>query len=233
MLRRHTTARLVLAVLFLLAAIVPAPAMAQEGNRDYYNPGTGYNEASIFQNVHEHHLQPGLEAMSTAHYQQAYSHFHFILSYFPNNPVVLDKMSELCVIKWRDPKCEVDSAFDKAVERNPGVSTTYVVYGIHLLRRGKAPEAIEKFNMALALQPDSVNAHYNLGLAYFGLKKYELANQHAQASYQLGAQLPGLREKLVKAGKWQPNSLPQTGATVPGPQGKADEERSRATVMSK
>jgi hypothetical protein len=37
------------------------------------------------------------------------------------------------------------------------------------------------------------------------LKQYDLANEHAQRSYQLGAYAPGLRNKLQKVGKWNPN----------------------------
>ena len=199
-------------ILILLGAFLSPPAMAQ-GNKDYYNPGTSTAERTFFAQVHSYHLQPGIEKMFRGQYQEAYQEFIFILVGFPNSPQALNMISELCANKWKSPKCEVDSVFNKAVARNPTIAETHVIYGIHLLRLGKSAEAVEKLNEALKLQPNSLNAHYNLGLAYFGLKQYELANRHAQASYALGAPLPGLRDKLVRIGKWQPSR--QSGTDTP------------------
>jgi tetratricopeptide (TPR) repeat protein len=61
---------------------------------------------------------------------------------------------------------------------------------------------------ALTLDPNSINAHYNLGLTYFETKQFELANEHAQRAYQLGASPPGLRDKLVRAKQWRPIDTP-------------------------
>jgi hypothetical protein len=48
-----------------------------------------------------------------------------------------------------------------------------------------------------------MNAHYNLGLEYLDQRRLDLANIHAQAAYALGYPLPGLKEKLVRAGQWR------------------------------
>ena len=73
-------------------------------------------------------------------------------------------------------------------------------------------EAVEKFEHALDLNPDDINAHYNLGLAFFDLKEYDKANEQAQTSYALGAPLPGLRDKLMRAGAWKPVAASQSDA---------------------
>jgi tetratricopeptide (TPR) repeat protein len=200
--------------LLLITACASAPgAMAQSGGRDYYNPGTGTDDRAIFEQVHSYHLQPGIEKMTKGTTDRGYGDFLFILQGFPNSPQALNLMSELCVNKMKSAKCDADPFFERAVAINPKIATTYVLYGIHLQRKGKHTEAIEKFNQALALQPNSVNAHYNMGLIYVDLKQYELANRHAQVAYALGAQLPGLHDKLVKVGKWQP--LPELSAKAP------------------
>ena len=187
-------------------------AFGQAGNRDYYNPGTGTDEKAIFENVHSYHLQPAYDALKRGNWKSAHDNFEFILNGFPNSPQALNGMSELCVNKWKSPQCDADSWFDKAIARNPTIATTWVIYGIHLERKKLPREAVEKFEHALELNPDDINAHYNLGLAYFDLKEYDKANQQAQRSYALGAPLPGLRDKLMRAGAWKPAAASQSDA---------------------
>jgi len=54
------------------------------------------------------------------------------------------------------------------------------------------------------LKPDDMQTHYDLGLAYASKKQWDLANEHAQVAYGLGAPFPGLKEKLIKANAWKP-----------------------------
>jgi tetratricopeptide (TPR) repeat protein len=68
---------------------------------------------------------------------------------------------------------------------------------------GKTQDAVQKLEKAAELNSENGNVHYNLGLAYFTLKDYEKSLAHAQRAYALGFPLPGLRNKLEKAGKWQ------------------------------
>lgn len=184
------------------------PAFGQVGNRDYYNPGTSTDEKAIFVNVHEYHLKPAYDAMSRGNSKSAHENFEFILQGFPNSPQALNGMSELCVNKWKSPKCDADSWFERAVERNPQVAATWTIYGVHLQRKGMLRDAIGKFDHALELKPNDMNAHYNIGLVYFDLKDYDKANLHAQMSYYLGAPLPGLRNKLMRVDRWKPMPSP-------------------------
>jgi SAM-dependent methyltransferase len=186
--------------------IYPATSLGQVGNRDYYNPGTTTDEVANWQNAHHFHLQPGFDAMKRGNWKSARDNFEFILRAFPNSPQALNGISEVCVLKWkpRSPACDADSWFDKAVEVNPDIATTWTLYGIHLQREKRPQQAVEKFEHALKLRPDDINANYNLGLAYFELKDYEKANQQAQISYALGAPLPGLRDMLKREGAWKP-----------------------------
>ena len=45
--------------------------------------------------------------------------------------------------------------------------------------------------------------HYNVGLLYFELKDYEKSMANARIAYEQGFNLPGLKNKLTKAGKWK------------------------------
>ena len=215
LLRRASGFRL--GIVLILTAILQlgnGAVLAQQGNLDYYAPRTGQNEIQLFNNVQGHHLGLGREEMEKGRYAPALEHFEFILRYYPNHPQTLIALSELC-LKWKSPVCDVTAErwYQRAIERNPAAAQSHVVQALHLHRKNKLDEAVKAYGRAIELAPNSINAHYNLGLAYADLKQYELANQHAQKSYALGANLPGLRFRLEKVGKWNPNvSLPASEA---------------------
>lgn len=193
----------VVVIAAVLTALSPG-AWAQQGNRDYYEPDATPTDRQLRSNVESLHLQPGIADMRISKWYGAKANFEFILNYYPNHPVALDLISVLCDVRWVDVRCDSGIWFQKAIERNPTIAQTYVLYGIHLQRRKRLDQAIEVFDKALSMNPKLMNAHYNLGLAYIDKRQYELANRHAQISYSLGASLPGLRDKLKTAGKWQP-----------------------------
>jgi tetratricopeptide (TPR) repeat protein len=68
---------------------------------------------------------------------------------------------------------------------------------------GKKDAALDAFKRAYALLPDDAVVNYNLGLLYADRKDYEQALPYAEKAYALGFPLPGLKKKLVAAGKWQ------------------------------
>ena len=185
----------------------PVTALGQggeSGNRDYYHARDTSEGEHDLRTVETYHLGPGMNHMkSKDEYSQALADFEFILRVFPNHPQALALTSELCDIKWRNPRCDVTQWFERAIQRNPGASQTYMLYGMHFHRLNKLPQAVENYKQAIALSPASANAHYNLGLAYFDAKEFDLANREAQVSYALGIPLPGLRDKLTRAGKWK------------------------------
>lgn len=92
---------------------------------------------------------------------------------------------------------------DRAERFAPDDAMVKTLYGTFLLQKGKGSEGAKKLEEALELAGDNANLYYNLGLAYFDLKDYDKALASAHKAYQLGFQLPGLRNKLEKAGKWK------------------------------
>ena len=184
--------------------LLATASMAQEGNRDYYRANETRSDAEALRTAERYHMEPGIARMNNRDYVAAYGDFVFILQFFPNHPRALAMISELCDLKWKSPRCEVDEWFQMAIDRNPKAAQTYLVLGLHLHRLNRLPQAVEAYEKALSLDPSSANAHYNLALAYFDLKKFELSNRQAQLSYALGVRLPGLRDKLTKAGQWKP-----------------------------
>jgi tetratricopeptide (TPR) repeat protein len=223
-------------ILMAILQLGSLPALAQSrdyalpGGQDYYEARTTKDQIATLANVERYHLGIGIEQMKKARYPQALGDFEFILRYYPNHPQVLRLLSDMC-LKARGNFCKVaEDWFEKALARNPEAGTTHLLYGFHMHRTRQVKEAVKAYQRAIELQPNSMNAHYNLGLAYADLKEYELANRHAQRSYQLGANMPGLRLRLEKLGKWDPAaSIPAAdikpaGGPQPTSDGKAAEQ---------
>jgi tetratricopeptide (TPR) repeat protein len=195
-----------LLILMLALQVLSSVAVAQPSNNDFYAPRSGADSKELLQNVLQYHLGPGREEMGNGRWQPALEHFEFILRYYPNHPQALFALSELCQ-KWKSPACDgiAERWFQKAIERNPEAAQSHVVQAMHLHRKNKLDDAVKSYKRAIELAPNSVNAHYNLGLAYTDLKQYDQANLHAQKSYSLGVTLPALRTRLEKVGKWNPS----------------------------
>ena len=80
-----------------------------------------------------------------------------------------------------------------------------MIYGNYLsspkIKRFK--EAISQYEMADLLMKNKTNLYYNMGLLYFNLKDYAKARDYARKAYAGGFPLNGLKDLLVKTGKWE------------------------------
>lgn len=188
---------------------------------DYYSGNVRGSELTFRQQLKnvELHLPKCATESRVRRYDVAAAHCTFILNYFPNHPWALFHLSQICDA-WKDPRCDPEPYFENAIAVNPKAANTYIVKGIYLLRLKKVLDAIDNLKRAVELDANSSNAHYNLALAYFDAKQFDLSNQHAQLAYRLGAPLPGLRERLKKAGQWRPEDgalphPPQSSSSSP------------------
>ena len=92
-------------------------------------------------------------------------------------------------------------AFDQAIESNPSYHGAYIAKSICLKKKGDAALALETLVVGSeATGGQSAELENALGLAYCDKKQYEQAREHARKAYALGYPLPGLRDKLAKAG---------------------------------
>lgn len=105
--------------------------------------------------------------------------------------------------------------FDRAIRFAGDDGVVRLIYGTYLSRAGKKKDAMQQLEVALSLDPNNANVHYNLGLLYFEGKDFPQARLHAQRAYELGFALPGLKRMLENAGQWEP---PAAGSR---PQGSA------------
>lgn len=132
----------------------------------------------------------------------------YTLRAFPNHPRALWTMVRLSIRdKTEKPKgarYPVECYFNRAVRFRPDDLTVRVLYANFLLKRGRTADAITQIDVADKAGDDqSANFYYNLGLALFEVARYDRARERAKQAYDLGFPLEGLKEKLVKAGKWE------------------------------
>ncbi len=188
-----------------------------------------YNTASREQRliVDRVHFTSGVEQLKQRA-TGAFGHdIGYTLGVFPNHARALLTMSNLALReKTARPlgsRHTVDCWFDRAFRFRPTNGDTRMIYGIYLLKVGRTKEAVDNLKTAAELAGDNANVHYNLGLAYFDLKEFDKSLDHAHRAYLLGFELPGLKTKLERAGKWReapPPKLenadaPATPDTVP------------------
>jgi len=90
----------------------------------------------------------------------------------------------------------------------PNDESVYVVGGYFFWKKHDAQRAEEWWQGALAINPHSADANYNLGLLYAEKGNYDAALKCAKAAYAAGYPLQGLRRALERAGRWEtPSSV--------------------------
>lgn len=131
----------------------------------------------------------------------------YTLRAFPNHYPALVAMGKLSLrektARPKGARYPVECYFERAIRFKPGDGIVRMLYGNYLLKLGgRSDDVIEQYHEAVRLEPENANINYNIGLLYLKKKDYELAIVHAKKAYELGFPLPGLRNKLIKSGKW-------------------------------
>lgn len=209
----------------VLALPVSQSALALEpcGDlRNAYGPYDYRTEKPKLEIVEGAHFLPFVENLSRGNTSGTPGgDIDYTLRASPNHHRALLSMMKLArkekTEKPRGSRYTIACWLDRAERFAPDDAMVKTLYGTFLLQKGKADEGVKKLEEALVLAGDNANIHYNLGLAYFELKDYDKALASAHKAYQLGFQLPGLRNKLEKAGKWRDPSPAPVSQEGPSP----------------
>jgi tetratricopeptide (TPR) repeat protein len=98
-------------------------------------------------------------------------------------------------------KSEAMATLDAAIVAHPESDSAYIAKSIILKREGKAMQGREVLLQGLeATNGGTAELHNALGLSYVDTREYERAREHARKAYGMGYPLPGLMNKLAKAG---------------------------------
>lgn len=131
----------------------------------------------------------------------------YTLRAFPNHHIALMAMTRLGekekTAKPRGVKYSVECYLQRAFRFRNDDTTVKMLYAAYLAKNGKRTEALAMLDEMVNAEEETANVYYNIGLIYFELKDYEKSLSYARRAYDLGFPLPGLRDKLKRAGKWK------------------------------
>ena len=170
----------------------------------HITPSNG--EQSTISLVEDHHFTPDVERLVRGVSGHILGDITYTLNAFPNHHRALNAMARY-YLKTKnviDVRCTIDGWFNRAMRYRPRDGVVPMIYANYLVRKGKHSSGLKYYKSAIELMPKSAEAQYNLGLLYYKMKQYSLANKHAGLAYKLGYPLPGLRQLLKNAGKWNP-----------------------------
>ena len=179
------------------------------GPYDYTNPSDYRNKLPV---VNLHHFNARVENLIGGFKEETprpAGDLSYVLFAFPNHHRALNSIVRL---SWKEntpkpvgSKYSIDCWFDRAIRWRPEDGTVRMIYGNYLsnTRVKRYKEAIPHYELAEQRLKNNPNLFYNMGLLYFNLKNYDRARGYARRAYAGGFPLSGLKDMLVKAGKWE------------------------------
>lgn len=173
------------------------------GPFDYTDAGERSEKLPI---VEQFHFNADVENLRRGQSSSIMGDLDYTLRAFPNHHRALNAMARYqlanptaAVAPYRSADCY----FNRAIRWRPGDGTVRMIYGTYLLKRGEREAALQRYQEAVQLLPDSAEAHYNMGLLQVELKRFDRALEHAHKAYALGYPLQGLKNRLKRAGAWR------------------------------
>lgn len=189
--------------------------------------------------VESHHYTPEVQHMQRGHSSSKLAaDVAYTLNVFPNHHNALKTMADWSIKSKRNPpdggQYTVECWFERGLRFRPDDPTVKMLFGNYLLQIGKSAEALRYLEEAKELDQRNANLHYNLGLAYVKLRRYEDALRSAHIAYAEGFPLPGLRNQLKRAGVWrdpEPSAAtPSSGEAETVPPNRSDRSGSSSSA---
>jgi len=174
------------------------------GPFDYTNPIHRREKIPVVVRVH---FPQSVQTLTSGNASTIGGDIDYTLRAIPNHHGALNAIARYEFKTQKSPppgsRYTVDCWFDRAMRFKPDDGTVRMVYAIYLQKKGATDAAIQRYQEAIDLIPESPEPHYNLGLLYAKLGNYEMAMEEARIAYAEGYPLQGLRRKLESAGAWQ------------------------------
>jgi tetratricopeptide (TPR) repeat protein len=171
---------------------------------DYNDPEDRRHQLKL---VEMAHFTPNVENLQHGNSGTLGGELSYTLMMFPNHHRALAALGKLSLrekkLKPTGSRYSIECFFDRGIRFRPNDAMVRMVYGNYLLKVGQPDKATEQLQIAADLQPENPTINYNLGLLYMQRKDYERARTYAKKAYELDFPLSGLKNQLIKAGKWE------------------------------
>jgi len=155
--------------------------------------------------VEAFHFTPVVEALIKGSTGAIGQDLDYTLRASPNHHRALMAMQrlgeKLATPKPYGAQYSVDCYFKRAVQFRTDDNTAKLIYATFLVKNNRESEANQHLEYAIA-NTDNAFTHYNAGLIYFDLKKYDQALKQAHVAMALGLPRTELRDRLQSVGKW-------------------------------
>jgi tetratricopeptide (TPR) repeat protein len=172
-----------------------------------YGPYDYRTDKHLLTVVEVNHFDANVENLKCCKSAPLGADIDYTLRAFPNHHRALLAMERLATKMKTDrphlANYTVACYYERAVRFRPDDGIVRMLFANYLAKKGDPAEAIKHMEEVENNVGANANLHYNMGLVYADLKQYDKALEHAHLAYQLGFSLPGLRNKLQRAGKWR------------------------------
>lgn len=176
----------------------------QAGYGPFDYRSTPYEKREI---VERHHFTSNVKTLTAGQSASIGADIAYTLHAFPNHPEALDAMARLGrkqgTTQPRGARYTVECYFERALRFTPDDPQVRILYAHFLVGNKRKDEAARQLEAAVRTEPSSPYILYNLGLVFADVGDYDQSLSYAHKAYASGIELPGLRERLRKAGKWR------------------------------
>lgn len=219
------TFRIACTVLVMLTGAAQADTNSCGSLKNGYGPFDYRYRRDMLERVEKFHFTPPVEALirgqSTVTSYGYAGDISYLMGTSPNHHRGLAAIMRL-VERDKNPQppqlqYSIDCYFDRAIRFAPDDLIVRMLYAQYLQKSGKNEAALKQLQFVEEKAQDNPLTHFNIGLIYFDLGRYDDALKQAQRAKTLGLARTELVDRLREKGKWREANLPSASADVSAP----------------
>lgn len=157
--------------------------------------------------VESAHFPAHVEALIRGNRGTVGADIDYTLRAFPNHHRALVAMARFAERTKQDPprhmNFTVECWFERAIRFAGDDPVVRMLYAQYLQGKVRVDEALFQLNLATQLAGDNPITHYNAGLVFLELKRYDKALEQAHIAAKLGMPRQELRQALMAVGQWR------------------------------
>ena len=120
---------------------------------------------------------------NTGQADSALVYYDKVLTFKPKHAQTISKKADILLsAKQYDPVIEMSESF---LKEDPDNMTILPIYGLALFLKDKYPQSIEVFEHQKKLGDESYSVHYYIGLNYYMMNYWKLAEPELEKAYQI------------------------------------------------